>query len=139
MKSAKDLTDDGEVIIRPTDKTGKHSIDTRQNYVEKMEANIGKDPVITEKEKEKSVRICNGHSACWRRIVGLGDAHPATDALGDRITSAITQDQFMLPPPLVGNVKDHKEGENPPLRAICQAKCAPNNVLSWMQLRKCKT
>ena len=95
-----------------------------------MQAHIGKDAVITEQEKERSVRECNSHSAFWRRIVGVGDAQPATDALGDRITSALTQDQFMLPPPMVGNSKDHKEGNNPPLRSICQAKSAPNNILS---------
>ena len=98
-----------------------------------MQAHIGKDAKmakITEQEKERSVRECNSHSAFWRRIVGVGDAQPATDALGDRITSALTQDQFMLPPPMVGNAKDHKEGNNPPLRSICQAKIAPNNILS---------
>ena len=49
-------------------------------------------------------------------------------AIGDRITLAITQDQFMPPQPLVGNAKDHKEGANPPLRAICQAKSAPYSI-----------
>ena len=135
LKAAKDLTENGDVIIRPTDKTGKHSIDTHQNYVDKMQVHIGKDAVITEQEKERCVRECNGHSAFWRRIVGLGDAHPAADALGDRLTSALTQDQFMLPPPMVGNAKDHKEGDNPPLRAICQAKSAPNNILSWIMAK----
>ena len=65
-------------------------------------------------------------------MVNLGEAHPVNDALGDRMTSAITQDQNMLPPPMVGNPKDHKEGAEPPLRPICQAKSAPNNVLSWI-------
>ena len=87
-----------------------------------------KDTVITEQEKERSVRECNGHSAFWRRIVG----HPATDALVDRITSALTKDQFLLPPPMVGNSTDHKAGNNLPLRVICQAKSAPNNRLSWI-------
>ena len=84
--------------------------------------------MITEQEKERSVRECNGHSAFWRRIVG----HPATDALVDRITSALTKDQFLLPPPMVGNSTDHKAGNNLPLRVICQAKSAPNNRLSWI-------
>ena len=38
----------------------------------------------------------------------------------------------MLPPPLVGNTKDHKNDANPDVRPICQAKCAPNSILSWI-------
>ena len=132
LRTARDITEDGTVIIRPTDKTSKHSIDSSANYAKKMEEHIKDDHVITEKEKERSVRECNGHAAFWRRMINLGEAHPVNDALGDRMTSAITQDQNMLPPPMVGNPKDHKIGAEPPLRPICQAKSAPNNILSWI-------
>ena len=132
LRTARDITEDGTVIIRPTDKTSKHSIDSSANYARKMEEHIKDDHVITEKEKERSVRECNGHAAFWRRMINLGEAHPVNDALGDRMTSAITQDQNMLPPPMVGNPKDHKIGAEPPLRPICQAKSAPNNILSWI-------
>ena len=132
LKAAKDITEDGSVIIRPTDKTSKHCIDSSENYARKMEEHIKNDPVITEKEKERCVRECNGHASFWRRMVNLGEAHPVNDALGDRMTSALSQDQNMLPPPLVGNPKDHKACLEPPLRPICQAKGAPNNILSWI-------
>ena len=100
------------------------------NYEKKMEEHIKNDPEIT--EKERCVRECNGHAAFWRRMVNLGEAHPVNDALGDRMTSALSQDQNMLPPPMVGNPKDHKACTEPPLRPICQAKGAPNNILSWI-------
>ena len=132
LKAAKDITEDGSVIIRPTDKTSKHCIDSSENYARKMEEHIKNDPVITEKEKERCVRECNGHASFWRRMVNLGEAHPVNDALGDRMTSALSQDQNMLPPPMVGNHKDHKACTEPPLRPVCQAKGAPNNILSWI-------
>ena len=50
LKAARDITEDGSVIIRPTDKTSKHSIDSSANYARKMEVHIKDDPVITEKE-----------------------------------------------------------------------------------------
>ena len=56
-------------------------------------------------------------------------------AFGDKITLAITQDQFMPPQPLVSNAKDYKEGANPPLRATCQAKSASYNILSWIMAK----
>ena len=56
-------------------------------------------------------------------------------AFGDRITLAITQDQFMPPQPLVSNGKDHKEGANPPLRATCQAKSAPYSIFYWIMAK----
>ena len=37
----------------------------------KVEEHIKNDPVITEKEKERCVRECNGHAAFWRRMVNL--------------------------------------------------------------------
>ena len=128
---AREIAESGGVI-RPTDKTGKHCVESIDSYAEKMKKHIKDDPVINEKGKEKCVRQCNGHSAFWRRIVSLCSAHPAEDALGDRVTSALTQDQCMLPPPLIGNTKDHKDEANPDVRPICQAKCAPNNILSWI-------
>ena len=63
-----------------------------------MKVHVENDKVIDDKEKEKIVRNCNGHSASWSRMVNLCAAHPCTDAQGDRLTAALTQDQNMLAP-----------------------------------------
>ena len=46
IKAAKDLD---EKVIRPTDKTAKHCIDSKENYNEKMEKHIKDDPVMRTK------------------------------------------------------------------------------------------
>ena len=76
LKVARDITEDETVIIRPTDKTSKHCIDSSANYANKMDEHIKDDLIITEKEKERCVRECNGHAAFWRRMVNLGEGHP---------------------------------------------------------------
>ena len=76
LKVAREITEDGTVIIRPTDKTSKHCIDSSPNYANKMDEHIKDDLIITEKEKERCVRECNGHAAFWRRMVNLGEGHP---------------------------------------------------------------
>ena len=69
------------------------------------------------------------------RALGLCGNHCAPD--DERITSVLKQDVNMLPPNTSGPRKDHKkvqEGQEattpPPLRPVCHAASAPNNVLS---------
>ena len=54
----------GEVVVYPTDKSGKFYVDTRENYINCMRQYVEKNSVITEGEKEKSVRQWPQFNAC---------------------------------------------------------------------------
>jgi matrix metalloproteinase-14 (membrane-inserted) len=56
-----------------------------------------RDPEISEKEKERSVKECKGQAAYWRWLLNLCGGHSTVDTQGDRVAAALTQDQTMLP------------------------------------------
>ena len=120
----------GVNLVRPADKANASVVDTWENYQTLMEVHVKDDPVLSPKEEERCIRECNGHGSFWRRILKLCASHPTVDALGDRVTAAIVNDQNMLPPAMVGLAKTHKEKEC--YRPLCLAKNAPNNILSWI-------
>ena len=134
MKEALKLTKEGRLVIFPTDKSGRFSLDSYENYVECMKEHVENDEAITEKEKEKMVRQLNGHSSMLGRALGLCANHCSVD--DERHVSALKQDVYMLPLTTSGLRKDHKkvqEGQEKkglPLRPVCYASSAPNNVLS---------
>ena len=130
LKAVRDMEDAGENLVRPADKANASVVDTRQNYKTLMETHLKDDPVLSEKEEERCVRECNGHSSFWKRILNLCADHPTMDALGDRVSAATVNDQNMLPPAMVGLAKTHKMEEC--YRPLCLAKNAPNNILSWI-------
>ena len=130
LKAVKVMEEAGVNQVRPADKANASVVDTCANYLTLMETHLKDDPVLSEKEEQRCVRECNGHGAFWRRILNLCEGHPTDDALGDRVTAAVVNDQNMLPPYMVGLAKTHKQEEC--YRPLCLAKNAPNNVLSWI-------
>ena len=130
LKAVKEMVEAGENLVRPADKANASVVDTVKNYKSLMETHVKDDPILSEKEEERCVKECNGHSSFWRRILNLCAGHPSQDSLGDRVTAAVTKDQNMLPPAMVGLAKTHKEVES--YRPLCLAKNAPNNILSWI-------
>ena len=71
LRGAMELVKTSNGIIYQTDKSGKLCIDSNDNYAKMMKPHVENDQVIDEKEKEKIVRNCNGHSASWSRMVNL--------------------------------------------------------------------
>ena len=124
------------VVVHPTDKSGRFSIDTRENYINCMREHIEKDSVIAENENENIVRQLNGHNSMLARALGLCRGHCTTD--DERLSAATREDVHMCPPTLSGLRKDHKkvetglEEKGPPLRPVCHAYTAPNNILSFI-------
>ena len=130
LKAVKDMEEAGVNLVRPADKANASVVDTVHNYQALMETHVKDDPVLSEKEEERCVRECNGHANFWKRILNMCASHPTQDALGDRVTAAVTNDQNILPPAMVGLAKTHKTEET--YRPLCLAKNAPNNILSWI-------
>ena len=61
LKSLKKRVADNEILIVPTDKTGKITVTTPERYIASMQPHVANDVIITWKEKESIERRLNGH------------------------------------------------------------------------------
>ena len=62
LKSLKERIKNGEIMVAPTDKSGKLSVNTRDNYIASLESHVNNDIVITWEEKSKIENILNAHA-----------------------------------------------------------------------------
>ena len=62
MRQAISLTSERTAAVFLTDKAGRFSVDSYENYVECMQEHVKNDEVVSEKEKERIVKQLNGHS-----------------------------------------------------------------------------
>ena len=133
LKKRKDL------IIAQTDKSGRFSIDSRDNYMEAMQTHIENDDTITEEEHEEAQKEINAHSIFWCRILSLsketGKNEEANERNHLRSKNNLLVDSCELPP-VYGLRKDHKAVENdykgPPLRPVCDATSGYLNKLAHL-------
>ena len=75
IKSLKERSDKNEIIVVPTDKSGRLAVNTIENYVESMEPHIANDKIITIEDKKATEDILNGHSIQFGRILEVGAIH----------------------------------------------------------------
>ena len=134
LKSLKKRVADGEILIVPTDKTGKLTVTTPERYIASMQPHVANDVIITWKEKESIERRLNGHCIQLGRILRMGDKWEHWP----RIKSAITNHDCHVPV-TIGLEKDHKHrppGQPPAMRPVCLASEANNSqlsqVLAWI-------
>ena len=126
---------DREIVVMPTDKSGRLSVNTRDNYMELMNTHVQEDAVITLEQQRQLERECNGHTAQWRRIICLGDKWNGSGQHLARVGSALRTRNSMVPP-MYGLPKDHKpltpgrEDLGHPLRPVCGATECINGPLS---------
>ena len=88
LKSLKERVREGEVVCYVTDKSGRWSCDTLENYrngCKKLVEDATKTPLISMDEHEKAEREMNCHALALTRMLGLGD-----NASGDRLHNAVT-------------------------------------------------
>ena len=111
------------VVVFETDKSGKLSVDNKDNFSEKMKIHLKGEDVSKEDCKE-ILRVMNIRAKVWSRIMSTG----ASWGHEDRAKSAVTT-STAEPPVIYGLRKDHKEvkeDEEHPLRPVCGATCGPN-------------
>ena len=72
LKSLKDRVKKGEISIAPTDKSGKLSINTRDNYINGLKSYVNNDIEISWNEKSEIKNILNAHSQQLARILMMG-------------------------------------------------------------------
>ena len=128
-----------DFIVSQTDKSGKFSIDKRDNYIEAMKIHIEKDVSITEEDHIKAQKEANAHSTFWARILGIskdtGKGTVQKQKNHQRAKNNLMVESSELPP-VYGLRKDHKLVEDnvkgPPLRPVCSASSAYNSKLAHL-------
>ena len=131
LRSLKERVKRKEVVVYQTDKSGRFSIDTLENYKESGTPHIRGDPVITMKEHRDMECTINAHANAWVRMINAGYNQNDTDRIRRNVYISDSH-----PPPLYTTRKDHKEYNDevvgPPTRPVCGVTAAANSRLSYM-------
>ena len=72
LKSLIEKVNNKEVVIFETDKSGRFSVDTLENYRETGRIHIDGDPVITEENHTDIEKYMNAHAVTWIRMLNAG-------------------------------------------------------------------
>ena len=130
-KAIKDLKSkiiDKQIVISTTDKSGRFTLDTQNNYEEAVMLHTQKDKEI-EKDRVKQIENrMNQHMKQFNKMFNVGQDHQHEN----RVEMA-THSTNTPAPPMYGLRKDHKVTEDeikgPPVRPVCGANEAPNSRL----------
>ena len=127
-----------DTVIFQTDKSGRFSMDSVDNYKQACEPHIEADEIITEKHHLELQNQANAHSTFWTRILQAGfevDNDNGKFHAHDRIKKNMLSHDSAVAPLYVLR-KDHKHCENensgPPTRPVCGADVAYNKRLSHL-------
>ena len=103
LTQIKKRTKEGEVVVLETDKTGKFSIVTTEDYLKMGQKHTAGDKIIDQVELEQVQKEANGHVSMWVKMLGMGESwgHQA------RIRESLIQHSCVVPPMKL-LVKDHK-------------------------------
>ena len=133
----KEVCRDQELVVFQTDKSGRFSVDTRDNYKAACAKHVPEEDVeITEDEYTECQRVINAHSTLWTRILNAGEeVEGGKVRASDRIRNNLLVQNHSTAP-LYALRKDHKEYaddvEGPPTRPVCAANTAYNSKLSHL-------
>ena len=129
LKQVKKDVKDGKIVVFTTDKSGKFSVDTPQNYNVAVEQHSNKDEEIDEGRVKKIENVMNHHMKEFNKMFQVGSRQGHEDRIQGATTSTNTP-----APPMYGLRKDHKQHDDkvkgPPVRPVCGASEAPNSKLS---------
>ena len=78
----------GEVIVVPSDKSGKHCVMTLETYSTMGDVHISRDKVISEGELAEIQKDLNDHSKMLLKVFSVGEAHGERNI--QRVKSAFT-------------------------------------------------
>ena len=128
LLSLKERRESDNVVFFQSDKSGKMSVDTKENFSEKMQVHLECGEQIDIDSVVKTEKILNARAKVWTRILSMG----VTWNQVDRVEQAVSTSSSM-PPPVYGQPKDHKtvdDGQDHPLRPVCGANVGPGANIS---------
>ena len=123
IKELKTKISKGEAVVFKSDKCGKLTVDSVENYSRDLKTHVTADTIITRENLEYREEKNNQHHKCINNIFGVGAEHGKNNV--ERVNNASISTN-VEPPALRGQRKTHKGGDNPPLRALCGGTEAPN-------------
>ena len=134
-RGLREVSRDKDLVVFQTDKSGRFSIDTKNNYKEACAKHVPEeDSVVSEEVYQEYQKEINAHSSMWTRILKAGEGvHSGNIKAADRIRKNLTVQNHSAAP-LYALRKDHKTANDrvigPPTRPVCAANSAYNNKLS---------
>ena len=132
-KGLKSIKKREETVVYQTDKSGKFSVDSKENYKEACRIHTEKDISITEETHKRMQEEANAHAGSWVKMLRIGE-NGGTGSQ-NRVKSNMLVEECP-PPPLYSLRKDHKEYDDevkgPPTRPVCGATTAYNGKLSYL-------
>ena len=132
LKTLKDLKKDikeKKVVVSTTDKSGRFSVDSTDNYLEAVMNHTRNDLEVEEERVRQVENKMNQHMRQFNKMFMVGKSHKHEA----RVESA-THSTNTAAPPLYGLKKDHKPAEDPTkgpaVRPVCASNESPNSCLS---------
>ena len=123
IKELKRRCKEQEIITYPTDKSGRLSVDTKENYINSMDDHLKDVQIVTIEVYEEKEKLMNAYMKCWFRALNV------KTRLANNYQS--TNNEV---PRLYGSRKDHKVFDDdiigPPTRPVCGAVTASNYRMS---------
>ena len=131
LKSLKKIKDD--IIISQTDKSGRFSVDSVDNYIEATRPHFENDPIVTEEYHLQVQKEMNAHSTFWINTLQISHNLKSYDVKRTKMAFKINNHSTA---PLTSLRKDHKSGfdekKGPPTRPVCGANEGYNSKLSHL-------
>ena len=120
----------GEIVVCQTDKSGRFSILTREQYVKAGEKHTSKDREVNDTESAQIERNLNGHMRWWAWMTNLGSEWKNEDRC---VRNLLNHGLAVCPMTL--SIKDHKSwsvesGETPPTRSVMGGNVGMNRGIS---------
>ena len=124
-----------ELVCFTTDKSGRWSCDTPDNYRRACRAELADErrtPMISHEDHSEAEKELNCHALALLRLMGLDEGSP-----GDRLRQAVVTHGVQIPP-FYGMRKDHKqlvegmEEVGPKARPVCGAEDCMTKRLSYL-------
>ena len=125
LKRLKQRTKKGEAAIVLTDKSGRLAVMSKEHYDRKVSEHTGDDPIVTQNDVAELEHVLSATSSSIARVLRLAE----TWNQSDRVQSAVKATNSNVPP-LAILLKDHKPGEDKPVRPLCRSTESPNGPLS---------
>ncbi len=131
LKTLTDKVKGKNVVVFETDKSGRFSVDTPENYKLASQLHVNNDEVICPAVVAGIERSASAHSQSWSRILNIGGNWNQSDRVRRNM---ISSDSPLAP--VYTLRKDHKPyGDGfigPPTRPVCGVDASLNERLSWI-------
>ena len=127
LKSLRKRTKNGEAAIVATDKSGRLVVMSKSEYERKVAEHTGSDPIVNQSQVNDMEQILSATASSLARVMQIGEKWNQSHHVQSAVKSSNT-----IIPPLAILLKDHKPGDDKPVRPLCRSSESPNGPLSQL-------